>query len=185
MNLTHNKRAVGIFSGYEEAENALNKLQYSGFAMDKVSIVFKENNRSKINHVDEEAKARAMAGVAVGGLTGLLVGMGILAIPGVGSILLAGKTATAIASTLAGGAIGSLTGGLVGSLVGLGISEEQAQVYHNHLTRGNYLVIVDGTEAEIRGAGKILRRRGIQDWEVYPTEIIKQEIDPSYSLMKL
>jgi len=81
--------------------------------------------------------------------------------------MLAGATATTIATTLAGGAIGAAAGGLVGALIGLGIPEERARVYNQRVSRGDYLVFVDGTETEIRRAEAILSNRGIQDWGVY------------------
>jgi uncharacterized membrane protein len=83
--------------------------------------------------------------------------------------MLAGATATAIATTLAGGAIGAAAGSLVGSLIGLGIPEDRAHVYHDRVVRGEYMVIVDGTEAEIRQAESVLKSRGVLDWEVYNT----------------
>jgi hypothetical protein len=184
MTLINNKRAVGIFSSHQEAENALHELRDAGFAMHQVSIVAKDVNRldnsnrigdtrvqdlEQATHVDEGAKTGATAGGTVGGLTGLLVGLGTLAIPGVGPIMLAGATATAIATTLAGGAIGAAAGSLVGSLIGLGIPEDRAQAYHNRVVRGEYMVIVDGTEAEIRQAESVLKSRGVRDWEVYNT----------------
>ncbi|BDI16740.1 hypothetical protein ANSO36C_25420 [Nostoc cf. commune SO-36] len=61
-------------------------------------------------------------------MTGLLVGLGTLAIPGVGPVLAGGAVATALATTLAGGAIGAAAGGIVGALVGLGIPEDIARV---------------------------------------------------------
>jgi hypothetical protein len=179
----NNRRAVGIFSSHQDAENALHELRDARFAMNQVSIIAKDTDRldqsnqigdtqvqdlTETTHVDEGAKTGAAAGGAVGGLTGLLVGLGTLAIPGVGPIMLAGAAATAIATTLAGGAIGAAAGGLVGGLIGLGIPEERARVYHDYVTRGDYLVIVDGSEAEILRAEAILKRRGIREWEVYP-----------------
>ncbi len=184
MTLIKNKEALGIFSSYEEAENALNELQNNGFAMNQVSIVAKYTDRldrsdeiggtrvqdvTGTSHAEEGAKTGVVAGAAVGELTGLLVGLSILAIPGVGPIMLAGATATAVATTLAGGAIGAAAGGLVGSLVGLGIPEERAKVYQDYVLSGDYLIIVDGTESEIRLAEAILKRRGIREWEVYTT----------------
>jgi len=50
----------------------------------------------------DEALAGAVTGGA-GGLTGLLVGLGALAIPGMGPVMLAGATATALATALSGG----------------------------------------------------------------------------------
>ncbi|MGA7935745.1 MAG: general stress protein [Kovacikia sp.] len=216
MTFTNNKRAVGIFSSHQEAENALHELRDDGFAMNQVSIVAKDPDRldqshqigethvqeltettpiardtdrldrshgvgethiqelTETTHVDEGAKIGFASGGAVGGLTGLLVGLGTLAIPGVGPIMLAGASATAISTTLAGGAIGAAAGGLVGGLVGLGIPEERAHVYHNHVVRGGDLIIVDGTEVEILRAEAILRRRGIREWEVYPASTTEE-----------
>jgi hypothetical protein len=97
------------------------------------------------------------------------VGLGALAIPGIGPVMLAGATATAIATTLSGTAIGAATGGLIGALIGLGIPEERARVYYDRVSRGDYLVMVEGTEEEIRRAELILSPRGIQDWGIYDT----------------
>ena len=119
------------------------------------------------NKADDGAKVGAVSGGALGGLTGLLVGIGALAIPGIGPIMLAGAAATALATTVAGGAIGAAAGSLLGGLVGLGIPEERARVYNDRVSAGEYLVIVDGTDAEIDRAEAILNHRGIQEWGVY------------------
>ncbi len=197
MNLTHQKRAVGIFSSHEQAEHALHELRNSGFSMSQVSIIAKDvdSNASSqqmagarveeladTTHVDEGAKTGAATGGAVGGLTGLLVGLGTLAIPGVGPIMLAGATATAIATTLAGGAIGAAAGGLVGSLIGLGIPEDRARAYQDHVSHGKYLVIVDGTEAELLQAEEILKRTGINEWEVHGTPTSEESISATTRL---
>jgi len=94
-------------------------------------------------------------------------GLGALAIPGIGPIMLAGATATTIATAVSGGVIGAVAGSLIGALIGLGIPEERARVYSDRVSRGDYLVIVDGTEDEIRRAETILHRQGIQEWGIY------------------
>lgn len=157
---------------------ALNELRDSNFPMDRVSVIARDGDRADDiagtevrdrvgNKADEGATTGAVAGGALGGLTGLLIGLGTLAIPGIGPIMLAGATATAIATTVAGGAIGAAAGGLVGALIGLGIPEERARVYSDRVARGQYLVIVEGTEEEIRRAQTILSNRGIEDWDIY------------------
>jgi hypothetical protein len=153
--------------------------------MDRISVVGRDTDRAadiagagtnvgdkgqQVAHdtqADEGAKKGATAGGALGGLTGLLVGLGALAIPGIGPVMLGGALATALATTLAGGAIGAAAGGLVGALVGLGIPEDRARVYNDRVSRGDYLVIVDGSEDEIRQAETILSHRGIQEWGIY------------------
>jgi hypothetical protein len=82
-------------------------------------------------------------------------------------VLLAGEIATALATTLAGGAIGAAAGSLIGALVGLGIPEEQAKVYNERVSRGEYLVLVDGNADELARAEAILMRRGIQYFGIY------------------
>jgi hypothetical protein len=178
MALTVHKRAVGTFSHRSEVEQALHELKNSGFPMDRVSVIVKDAEqqgdiagtptREEIgNKADEGATAGVISGGALGGLTGLLVGLGTIAIPGVGPIMLAGATATTLATTLAGAGIGAAAGGLIGALIGLGIPEERARVYHQRVERGHYLVIVEGTEAEIARAEQIFHRYGIQEFGIY------------------
>lgn len=174
------KRSVGVFSTRREAELALEELRDSGFSMDKVSVIAQDGDRENDianvevedrdrvgNKADEGAATGAVTGGVLGGVTGLLVGLGALAIPGIGPIMLAGVEATALATALAGGAIGAAAGGLVGGLVGLGIPEERAKVYNDRVTQGDYLVIVDGTEAEITRAHQILHSHNIEEYGVY------------------
>ncbi|NHC35391.1 general stress protein [Scytonema millei] len=176
--LYRRKRAVGAFTSRHDAETALNQLRESGFPMDNVNVVSKNADRidniagadvkkNVGNKADEGAAAGALTGGAIGGIGGLLVGLGALAIPGIGPVMLAGATATTIATALSGGAIGAAAGGLAGALVGLGIPEERAKVYNDRLSQGDYLIFVDGTEDEIRRAESVLHHRGIQEWGIY------------------
>jgi hypothetical protein len=178
MTVGLHKRAVGVFSTAREAEDALKDLRDAGFPLAKVSVIAKNADRvAQVGDTDmrdaegdragEGAKAGAVTGGALGGLTGLLVGLGALAIPGIGPVMLAGATATALATAASGAAIGAAAGGLLGALVGLGIPEERAKVYNERVTAGEYLLMVDGTEDEIRRAETVLSRRGIQEWGVY------------------
>jgi hypothetical protein len=173
------RRAIGVFSHRRDAEAALTELRDAGFPLSRVSIIAKDTNGHGIagvdvdrsvgvgNKADDGAKAGAATGGVLGGLTGLLVGLGSLAIPGVGPVIAGGAVATALATTLAGGAIGAAAGSIVGALVGLGIPEHRAQVYSDRFQRGDYLVMIDGTEAEIHQAEAILKRRGIEEFDIY------------------
>ena len=174
------KRAAGLFYSREEAEAAVRGLKDAGFDQDRISVIARdadkvdgvETTEEVGNKADEGAAAGAVTGGALGGITGLLVGLGALAIPGVGPILLAGAEATAIATTLAGGAIGAATGGLVGALIGLGIPEEKAKVYSDRVAGGSFLVMVTGTEAEVKRAEIIMQRCGVEEFGIYnaPTQ---------------
>jgi hypothetical protein len=178
MILDHDRRAMGVFLTRTEAEHALDALSDSGFSMDKVSVIARDADQQKDiagvdvqdhvgNKADEGASTGAVTGGVVGGGAGLLVGLGTLAIPAIGPILLAGAAATALATTLAGTAIGAAAGSVAGALIGLGIPEERVQVYSDRMTNGGYLVLVDGTDAEIVRAETLLRSKGIQEFGIY------------------
>lgn len=153
--------------------------------MDRVSIVAQDADQINPiagaevsdrldNKADDGAKVGALSVGTLGSLTGLLVGIGVLAIPGMGPIMLAGATATALATTAVGGVIGAATGSLLGGLIGLGIPEEQAKIYHDHVTAGQYLVMVDGTESEIAQAAAILHNLGIEEWGMYDLPTVER-----------
>ena len=172
------KYAVGVFSSRQETEQALNHLNRSGFPMDKVSVIARDADRQDDiagvdvsdrvgNKADEGAASGALTGGTLGGVTGLLVGVGALAIPGLGPVLLAGEVATAIATTLAGTAIGAAAGGLLGALIGLGIPEERAKVYSDRVSKGDYLVIIKGSDNDIATAETTLNGHSVQDWGIY------------------
>jgi hypothetical protein len=119
------------------------------------------------NEAKEGAGIGATTGTVLGGIGGFLVGAGVLAIPGVGPVLAAGVGISEIAATLAGAGIGAATGGIIGALVGLGIPEDRARVYQDRIKAGDYLLMVTGTEDQVRRAASILRDRHIQEFDIY------------------
>lgn len=167
-------RAVGTFSSRREAEAALNDLRDSGFNMDHVSVLGKnaetgdnlggaQINETSKGEAKEGAGVGAVTGTVLGGVGGLLVGLEALLIPGVGPFLAAGT----LAATLAGAGIGAAAGGLVGALANLGIPEDEAKDYNEHISQGRYLVTVEGTLDNIERAGSVFQRHGIRDWNIY------------------
>jgi hypothetical protein len=172
------QRAIGVFDHRRDAEAALMALRDAGFSMNNVSLIGKDvsghnqiadikTNPVTNTKADEGAKTGAATGAALGGLGGLLVGLGALAIPGIGPVIAGGAVATALATALTGGAVGAAAGGLAGGLVGLGIPENRAKAYSDRFNRGDYLVMVDGTDAELRQAESILKRYNIEDYNTF------------------
>ncbi len=179
MVATHERRAFGVFSSRQEAEQALNELKASGFPMDNVSILARGAEQgeelggaevtNRVGNKDVGAGTGVVGEIATdSALGGVLVGLGSLAIPGIGPVIAAGSLATALVATVAGTGIeAAALSRVVSALTDLGIPEEQARVYSDRLNQGNYLVIVDGTEDEIGRAEAIFSDRGIQGWSVY------------------
>lgn len=170
------RHAIGTFTTREDAEYALRELRDAGFNMDRVSVIAQnpestENlGGAEVKSSGEQAKGGAAVGAttgaATGGLFGLIGGLGALAIPGVGA---AAELGIVLANALLGGGIGAAGGGLVGALIGWGIPEDRAKYYDQLLSEGRYIVLMEGTQAEISGAEAILKNRRIQDWGIYGT----------------
>ncbi|WP_416667071.1 histidine kinase [Egbenema bharatensis] len=170
------KRAVGVFERREDLEAVIRALKDANVDMNRVSLIARHVDNVEgadeitdrgDNEAQEGAGIGASTGTVLGGVGGLLVGLGVLAIPGVGPILAAGAEINALASTLAGAGIGAATGGIVGALVGLGIPEEHANMYNDRVKAGQYLLLVSGTEADVNRVESIMRDRNVADFNIY------------------
>lgn len=167
------KRAVGIFPTRQDAEIALTELRDAGFDMDKISAIAQNPQgddiaeaevKSSAERAKEGAETGAVMGATTGGILGLIGSLSVLAIPGVGVVT---EVAVLLGNALLGSGVGAASGTLAGALIGWGIPEEQAAHYEELLSQGNYVVLVEGTTAEINGAEAILTNRKIKDWNVY------------------
>jgi uncharacterized protein YcfJ len=172
------RKLVGVFSNAQDAESALREVNTTGFPMKQVSLIARHTSNvhevTNVRTVDknpaqEATTSGAVLGGAVGGTIGLLVGLGtIAAIPGVGPLVLLGEAAVALATTLTSGIMGATAGGLLGALVGQGIPEDHATGYHDRVERGDYLAMVEGTEAELSHVASIFDRWHAKEVRTYP-----------------
>lgn len=174
------RRAFGVLTTSEDAEYALQELRDSGFAMEKIGVLAKEtSSENRHSHVKTESNVVTKAqegtincagtGTALQGGCGFLVGLGTLAISGVGPTSATGTQGTAINDILAGKSVKSFADSWVKVLAGLGIPEQRASIYSDRVCRGNYVVMVEGTNEEIAQAEPLLTNLGIQDWRIYRT----------------
>ncbi|MEH2354565.1 hypothetical protein [Nostoc sp.] len=169
MTLEKERRTIGVFAGYSDAQLVLKELKAANFPMEKVSVIARNTEQQSdiagveiienTGNASSEDATGAITSDALDGLTGLSVDLVLLVIPGIGPVILAGAEVTAIATTLAGG--------LPGLFLSLGIAEKQAQGYSDLVCKGYYLVIVTGIDIEIRLAKRIFNRRDIQQWGVF------------------
>lgn len=156
-----NHAVVGYYGNEREAIRTIEDLKERGYRADQISVISKSQEETE--HITEEtdtaagegAAAGALTGGAIGGIGGVLAGIGALAVPGIGPVLAAGP----IAAGLAGAAAGAGVGGLAGALIGMGVPEDEAREYEEHVNQGKILVLVEenpgGTpvrdEADTRG----------------------------------
>jgi hypothetical protein len=170
---------TGMFDTLEEAQRAYDGLVREGFDRDDISLIAsnaagehdrylaeREGRYRDDDIVDaddlgpgEGAAAGGGIGAAIGGVGGVLMGLGLLAIPGVGPALAAGP----LVSGLVGAGIGGAAGGITGALVNSGVPEERAGAYAEGIRRGGTLVAVETTAAAAPRAEDVLIEYGVVD----------------------
>lgn len=168
------KRAVGVFKSRQDTESVLQALKKDGYDMNRISLIARHSEdvqgADEINHGNEAKEGAgigATTGTVLGGIGGFLVGAGVLAIPGVGPVLAAGVGISELAATLAGAGIGAAAGGIIGALVGAGIPEDRAKVYDKRVKSGDHLLLVSGTEDDLRRVESIMRSHHVEEFGIY------------------
>jgi uncharacterized protein (TIGR02271 family) len=160
------KTVIGTYSTLETAQAVVNDLVNAGFSRNAISIIASDPDKKYAQYVDHDTSADGTAagagiGAVIGGLGGLLLGLGALAIPGIGPVIAAGP----LVATLAGAGVGAVTGGIIGALVDMGVPKESAEVYAESVRRGNVLVTAQVPDNQVDQASRIMQRSGLIDIE--------------------
>ena len=160
------KTIVGLYDDIATARRVVEDLAAAGFERGDISLV--ANNQmtgttpatgGNGEAVAEGAAGGALVGGALGGLGGLLLGLGALAIPGIGPVVAAGP----IVAGLTGAGIGAAVGGLAGALVNWGVPEEEAEFYAEGVRRGGTLVAVKSEDSRVNEVLRIMNQYGPVD----------------------
>ncbi|MBD3884872.1 hypothetical protein IFO70_24360 [Phormidium tenue FACHB-886] len=133
------------------------------------SVVGNVEVSDRINNTKIDTANDAIGDTATVSATGFtMLGLTSLALPGLGAVLAAGSLGAAIAATIVGGGVAAAAeNNIIKALTNIGVPKSQADHYSSRLQQGDYLVMVEGTEDDIRQAEAVFRDRGIADWSVY------------------
>jgi uncharacterized membrane protein len=151
---------VAVYRTHTEADEAVKELQSGGVDMHKLSIV------GKGYHTEEQAvgyyttgdrmKYWGKIGAFWGGFWGLLFGSAFFLIPGIGPILAAGPVVAWIVAALEGAVEVGALGALGAGLYSIGIPKDSIVKYEAALKTDQFLLIVNGTAAEVAKAKDII-----------------------------
>lgn len=154
------KTVVALFDNFADARAAVQDLVDDGFDRSHISLVAGDREgtyatalKQPVDKGDATATGAA-TGAVLGGIGGILVGLGALAIPGIGPVIAAGP----LIAGLVGAGVGATVGGLMGALVDAGLPEEHAGYYAEGVRRGGTLVSVESSDAEVNRVIDILDR---------------------------
>jgi hypothetical protein len=158
--MTTQNSVVAVYPTHTEADQAVKELQRGGVDMRKLSIV------GKGYHTDEHAvgyynagdrmKYWGKAGAFWGGFWGLLFGSAFFMIPGLGPILAAGPVVGWIVGALENAALVGGISALGAGLFSMGIPKDSVVKYEAALKTDQFLLIVNGTAAEVAKAMDII-----------------------------
>lgn len=153
------KAVIGVFSDRTLAEKAVSELRSQGFTTEEINIVSKggSQRRGSGEMYDDDITDGALTGGTIGGIGGLLIGAGALAIPGIGPIVAAGPLAAALS--------GAVAGGIAGGLIDWGIPAESSRRYEQQVAQGNILAVIKTDAAKVQQAAQVLRNNGASDVE--------------------
>lgn len=110
-------------------------------------------------------------GFAVGGGTGLLAGLGAMAVPGVNVVLAGGAMVAAL--TAAGAAVGTWAS----TLVGIGVPHHDLQPFEEALAAGRILLLVDVEDGQSESTQALIRKQ-CPDIVIASGELEDAEGDP-------
>ncbi len=148
---------VGVFDDFTAAINTIPALVEAGVDGHSISTVAQDNKGEYARFLQAEAlpeeHSHVGVGAAVGGISGLLLGLATLAIPGLGPAIAAGPLVAAITGTT----LGAATGGLLGALNGMGVPDFEAKTYDQGVREGSTLLIVQARPELVAPVSAILR----------------------------
>ncbi|HBQ96782.1 MAG: DUF1269 domain-containing protein [Firmicutes bacterium] len=156
------KTVVGVFKNHHDAEKTVQILKKRGVPEKDISMVARHDGTTQGGHPGtgmHDLSSGIGWGSTVGGVSGLLAGVGALAIPGIGPIIAAGP----LAATLTG----AVAGGVAGGLMDYGIPKNESHEYEERLKEGDVLMMVRADEPEVDKAKTLFEQNGGSDIHVH------------------
>ena len=167
---------VAVYRTHTEADEAVKELQSGGVDMHKLSIV------GKGYHTEEQAvgyyttgdrmKYWGKIGAFWGGFWGLLFGSAFFLIPGIGPILAAGPVVAWIVAALEGAVEVGALGALGAGLYSIGIPKDSIVKYEAALKTDQFLLIVNGTAAEVAKAKDIIESTHPAQFSLHSDQLV-------------
>ena len=188
QNLQHeNTRAhtvIALAPHLDQVVAAVRRLHEAGFGSDEISLLAKDGvalrdtvrevgarNGTEIALPDDvadavEPKGRdEMAGFAIGGAVGFLVGLSAVAIPGFGPFLLAAGPVAIALNALTVSAAGMGLGALLGAILDENVTEEHKKLYHDRLEEGWWMILVKADGDRAMAAREAIEVAGVTNVE--------------------
>ena len=158
--MTEMNSVVAVFPDHEGAERAVRQLADAGIDIKQLSVVGKGYHTDErvvgFYNMGDRVKFWGSRGAFWGGLWGMLFGSAFFAIPGIGPVLVAGPVITWIIAALEGAVVVGGLSAIGAGLIGMGIPKDSVIQYEVPLKTDQYLLMVNGSAAEVEEARGII-----------------------------
>lgn len=135
----------------------LDSLISAGVSRERMAFMAREAVKPEIAPAPVDGACES-TGMMAGGLTGMLAGLGTLAIPEFGVLLLSGGPWLVGALALAGASGGVGLGAIVGAIFEESVVHDHREIYQEHLESGHAILVVEGSGSEITLAAGALEQ---------------------------
>ncbi|MGD1943917.1 MAG: hypothetical protein ACFB0G_21695 [Leptolyngbyaceae cyanobacterium] len=152
---------IAVLSDRIQAEGAYSALEEAKFSMGEVAILGKGyKTADEYGLIDPANEAWKQTRLMMVWLVpfGFVAGFGFNAVTGLDTFPWAGTWGNQVIGGLLGAGSGAMGAFFVGGGVGAALGSGDALSYRNRLDAGKYLLVVRGSDAEIRLATPIVRR---------------------------
>jgi hypothetical protein len=158
---------IAVFADHEQAEAAIRSLQNAGIDMKHLSIVGKdfhtEEHALGFYNLGDRMKFWGKLGAFWGTIGAMLFGSALLFIPVVGHVIVLGPLVSTFVEALEGAALGGSAGLFGGALFSIGIPKDSVVRYEREVKAGHFLVVAQGSAAEVETARSLLAKRSPMD----------------------
>jgi len=163
---------IATYATHQQVEAAIRELERAGVSMQQLSIIGKgyhsEEHPVGFYTLGDRIKSWGGLGAFWGALWGMLLGAAFFWVPGIGPLGVAGP----FVHILVGGAEGAaVVGGasvLGAALVSLGVPKDSVIKYESSLRADRFLLIVNGSGADVARAREVIDRTETIDTADYP-----------------
>jgi uncharacterized membrane protein len=159
--MSEKNAVVAIYESHDQAEDALKRLQKSGFDMKKLSIVGKDYHTEEhvvgYYNAGDRMKRWGKSGAFWGGFWGLLFGSAFFAIPGIGPVLVAGPLVSWIIGAIEGAVVVGGLSAVGAGLYSIGIPKDTVLQYESAIKSDKFLLLAHGAADEVERAKEIMR----------------------------
>lgn len=156
----NNNAVVAVFDTHTLAEEAIRKLQATGFDMKKLSIVGKDYHTEEhvvgYYNTGDRVASWGKFGAFWGGIWGFLFGSALFFIPGIGPIVIGGPLVGWLVGALEGAVVVGGMSALGAALYGIGIPKDSIIDYETQIKADKFVVVAHGTPDDVAKAKTVL-----------------------------